>query len=271
MKVGEALSDASGTVSVVYRPTWTGDHTVVAHFDGAGDYAATETSFHFDALVAESAYEPAEFGLDPVRRWLPFAVGMAVLVVWGSLGFALVNTVMGIRSAARAAPAPAPAQAVNVSGIHSAPPGGAGLNTTRRLAIAVALLVVVAGFPLIWLTVKVSDRGDENGVVERDGLIPGDHHTEPVGGQPLPATLVRSVQTVTFDENGQPDTGIRADTGGPGDYRRPCEDTGFDGRPDCDGRARRRTDPDPAGARCRRDVAQGVTGYVVAGRAPVRS
>jgi len=74
--------------------------------------------------------------------------------------------------------------------------------------MAVALLVVVAGLPLIWLTVRVSDRGDENGAVETvGGLAPGDHHAEPVGGQPLPATLVRSVQTVTFDENGQPTPG----------------------------------------------------------------
>ena len=108
MKVGEALSDASGTVSVVYRPTWTGDHTVVAHFNGASGYAEAETSFHFDATVAEPAYERPEFGLAPIRRALPFAVGIVVLVVWGSLGFALVNTVMGVRSSARAAPARLP-------------------------------------------------------------------------------------------------------------------------------------------------------------------
>ena len=207
MKVGEALSDVNGTVSVVYRPTWTGDHTVVAHFDGAGDYAATETSFHFDAQVAESAYEPAEFGLDPLRRWLPFAVGIAVLVVWGSLGFALVNTVMGIRSAARAAPALGQAQPSAYS-VFILPRVGAPTESTRRLAMAVAVLVVVAGLPLIWLTVKVSDRGDENGAVETvGGLAPGDHHAEPVGGLPFAAILVRSVQTVTFDENGQPTPG----------------------------------------------------------------
>ncbi|MDO8616388.1 MAG: hypothetical protein Q7T33_11750 [Dehalococcoidia bacterium] len=205
MKVGEALSDASGTVSVVYRPTWTGDHTVVAHFDGASGYAAAETSFHFDAQVAESAFEPADFGLNPIRRVLPFAVGMAVLVVWASLGFALVNTAMGIRSAARAAPVPSPVQASTYP-VFIPPPPVAQDQTARRLAMVVALLVVVAGVPLIWFTLNVSDRGHETGVVA-DGLIPGDHHTEPVAGQPLPATLVRSVQTVKFDENGQPTSG----------------------------------------------------------------
>ena len=205
MKVGEALSDASGTVSVVYRPTWTGDHTVVAHFNGAGGYAAAETSFHFDATVAASAYERAEFGLAPLRRGLPFAVGMAVLIVWGSLGFAFVTTVMRIRSAARGAPAASPAQAPAYP-VYIPPPPVARDKTTRRLAMAVALLVVVAGLPLIWLAVKVSDRGQETPIVA-DGLIPGDHHAEPVAGQPLAATLMRSVQTVKFDENGQPAPG----------------------------------------------------------------
>ncbi|MEO7666676.1 MAG: Ig-like domain-containing protein, partial [Dehalococcoidia bacterium] len=203
MKVGEALSDASGAVSVVYRPTWIGDHTVVAHFDGAGDYAATETSFHFNAKVAESAYEPAEFGLAPMRSALPFAVGLAVLVVWGSLGFALVNTVMGIRSAARAAPVQAPTYQVFIP-----PPLVAQGDAAKRLAMVVALLVVLAGLPLIWITAQVSDRGDESNVVETvDGQTPGDHNTGPAASQPLPATLVRSVQTVTFDENGQPTPG----------------------------------------------------------------
>jgi sugar lactone lactonase YvrE len=205
MKVGEALSDASGTVSVVYRPTWTGDHTVVVHFNGAGGYAAAETSVHFDARVAASAFEPADFGLNPLRAGLPFAVGMAVLVVWGSLGFALVTTVMRIRSVARAAPAASPAQAPTYP-VYIPPPPVARDGTTRRLTMVVALLVVAAALPLIWLTVKVSDRGQETPIVA-DGLIPADQHTEPVAGQPLPATLMRSVQTVKFDQNGQPAPG----------------------------------------------------------------
>ena len=201
MKVGEALSDASGTVSVVYRPTWTGDHTVVAHFDSANGYAAAETSFHFDATVAEPAYERPEFGLAPIRRALPFAVGIVVLVVWGSLGFSLVNTVMGVRSSARAAPALSSVQAP----VFIPPPPVGQNDGTRRLAILVAVLVVLAGLPLIWLTLKVADQGPESYVT--DGLIPGDHYTEPVAGQPLPAILVRSVRTVKFDENGQPAAG----------------------------------------------------------------
>src|SRR3990172_3093313 len=148
MKVGEALSDASGTVSVVYRPTWTGDHTVVAHFDSASGYAAAETSFHFDATVAESAYERPEFGLAPIRRGLPFAVGMAALIVWGSLGFALVNPVMGVRPAARTAPALSPVQAPTYP-VFIPPPSVPQAEGTRRLAVAVALLVVVAGGPRV--------------------------------------------------------------------------------------------------------------------------
>jgi len=216
MKVGEALSDTTGIVSVVYRPTWTGDHTVVAQFNGSGEYAPAKTSFHFDAKVAESAYEPAEFGLAPIRGALPFAVGLAVLVVWGSLGFALVNTIMGIRSAATAELAPATVQAPAYQAFiphHEV----ASRESRRGLAMAVAVAVVVLGLPLIWLTLKVSDRGDESNVVETvNGQAPGDHDNEPLATGPLPTTLVRSVPTVTFDENGQPTPGsvpIPADLG----------------------------------------------------------
>lgn len=202
MKVGTAVSDSGGTASVVYRPTWTGDHTVVVHFDGAEGYEPVETSYRFDALVAESAFEPADFGINSVRRWLPVAVGIAVLAVWISLVYALVNTVMGIRKIVLApsleVPEEAPARAAFIP-----PPAPAEDSTAKRLTIAVALLVILAGVPLVWVALNVSDEGDEGQVV--DGSIPGDHLIPPI--DLLPATLVRSVQTVTFDQNGQPTPG----------------------------------------------------------------
>jgi sugar lactone lactonase YvrE len=202
MHVGEALSDAGGISSVVYRPTWTGDHVVVAHFDGTAEYAAAETSFHFDAEVAESGFEPAEFGLEPIRAALPFGVAIAVLVIWGSLGFALVNTATGIRAAAREAALPAPV-AVPVFIPPSRPREGA---TTRRLTVLVAVLVVALGLPLIWMTLRVTRETDEDQVVT-DGSIPGHEHVDVFPAQPLPSSLVQTVQTVTFDEDGQPAPG----------------------------------------------------------------
>jgi DNA-binding beta-propeller fold protein YncE len=198
MNVGSAVSDAGGAVSVVYRPTWTGDHTVVAHFNGGDGYAASETSFHFDALVAESAFERADFGLNPIRRWLPVAVGIAVLAVWLSVIFALVSTVMAIRTAVRTAPVEALELPPFIP--PPSPPQG---DAAKRLTIAVSVLVVLAGLPLLWFAVRVSDRGDDNQVT--DGSIPGDQ-VAPITEQ-LPATLVRSVQTASFDENGQPEPG----------------------------------------------------------------
>lgn len=212
MKVGEAISDFGGTASVVYSPTWTGDHTVVAHFDGAGEYAEAETSFHFDAIEAESAYEPAVFGLEPIRAALPFGVGLAVLVIWGALGFALVNTVIGVRAAGRAEPQPVAATAAVF--IPPSPPSEQS-DATKRLAMIVAVLVVVLGVPLIWATLRVTQETDEDQVVV-DGSVPGHDHVDVVPGEPLPVTLVQSVQTVEFDENGQPTPGsipVPADLG----------------------------------------------------------
>jgi sugar lactone lactonase YvrE len=203
MKVGDGISDASGIVSVIYRPTWTGEHVVVAHFSGAHGYGPADTSFRFDAKVAASAYHPAEFGLAPVRSALPLAVGAAVLVIWGVLGFALVSTAMGIRSAARAAPAAA--MLPSAFSAYIPPPMPAPPERTRLLAVLVAVLVVAAGLPLIWLTLRVADESGEQ-VVPAPTAAPGGH-LPPVYSDPLPFTLVRTVQTLVFDDNGQPAPG----------------------------------------------------------------
>jgi sugar lactone lactonase YvrE len=68
----------------------------------------------------------------------------------------------------------------------------------------VLLVAVVAALPLVWLTVRVSDRGDESAVIDQ---APGGEHGGPVAGEPLPATRTRHVQTVAFDADGQPTPG----------------------------------------------------------------
>ncbi len=215
MKVGEALSDATGRASVIYRPTWEGDHTVVARFGGSLDYAETQTSFHFEATDPVSPYEPARFGLEPVRQWLPLAVGAAVIAVWASLGFALVSTVLGIRAAN--------AGVVGVAGVAAKQPVPFPMTQIQRPApmgrtlVAMALLLVLAALSATWflrsargpdeVSFSTEAPGFEHGGATHGDQSSGQDATVLPPAEPMPATLVRSVPTATFDEGGQPAPG----------------------------------------------------------------
>lgn len=195
MKVGEELSDATGMASLLYRPTWEGDHTAVARFAGAGTLNTTEATFHFEAHDVESPYEPAEFGLDPVRAWLPFAVLIVVLAVLSVLGFAMVTTVVGIRTAAATVPPAQPLPPWDSRVQHPSPLG-------RTLA-ALALVLLVAAYPA-WRFLRESESTDDAFLFPPATVVPTFAPSETV---PLPATLVSIVQTAAFDEGGQPAPG----------------------------------------------------------------
>jgi len=209
MKVGEALSDATGTASVLYRPTWDGDITAVARFGGSANYPATQASFHFQATDTVSPWEPPKFGLEPIRQWLPFAVGLAVLAVLGSLGYALGTTVLGIPAAAGRAPATQPLPPWD-SRVRRPMPVG-------RALLGMAVLLAVAAVPAAMLIGRARAPDD---VTLSTQSIHYEHDGMPVGGvspgaqpaplpetEPLAATLVRSVQTTVFDASGQPAAG----------------------------------------------------------------
>lgn len=206
MKVGEATADVSGTAAIIYQPTWDGDHTVVVRFAGTSELAPTQTSYHFQAAGSVSPYEPAKFGLEPVRRWLPAAVGLVVLAVWASLGYALASTALGIRAAAAGA-APQPTFFPAPRTMRPAP-------LAQGLAALLAL-VVIAAVPAVLLLGKARAPEDLS-------FSTGDHylHSAPVAEQappvepgaqpalqPLPAALVRRLQMVNYDVNGQPAPG----------------------------------------------------------------
>jgi sugar lactone lactonase YvrE len=208
MKVGDALSNATGAASVLYRPTWDGDQTVVARFAGSGAYSATQTSFSFSAQGTVSPWQPAQFGLEPVRQWLPLAVGVAVLALLATLGFVLATTVIGIPAAAARAPARQPTNSWDTQ-IHRPAPLG-------RALLAMAVLMVVAAFPAVWLIGKArapNEASLSTGGIYSDqaatgaGASPAASPAALPAAAPLAATLVSSVQTTTFDESGQPAPG----------------------------------------------------------------
>lgn len=209
MKVGEALSDATGTASVLYEPRWEGDHTVVARFAGTGDVPATQATFHFDAAEAVPGFEAPQFGLEPVRRWLPLAVGIAVLGVWGALGFALATTLIGIPAAGARVPAPQPLPPWDARVRRPAPLGKALLGMAALLAVAAIPTAMVIGRARAPEGVTLSTQDIH---FEHDGTPAGgiggeaEPVTLPEAGE-FPATLVSSLPTTAFDESGQPAPG----------------------------------------------------------------
>lgn len=200
MNVGQVLTDAAGIASLVYKPTWEGEHTVVAAFGGDADYAPTRSTFQFSATGLVSVHEPAPFGLELIRQWLPLAVGAVVLAVWAVLGLIVVRTVVGIRALA--------STAVPVAGPMVVPLRPMPL---RGALIALAVLALLA-VPAAWLIPReggeqaVSLSTDAARYVNGYGQEGAGQAAEPTPGageKALPVTLVRTVQLMTTDAGGQ--------------------------------------------------------------------
>ena len=199
MKAGDAFTDATGTASLIYEPTWVGDHTVVVRFPGDAQHASTQTTFQFAATGPVPVHENARFGLEEVRRWLPFAVGAALLAVWATLGLVIVTTVRGLR-AATAAVEPQMPPAPVIEPLRPAPFG-----RTLLALLALLALVAVPGawlLPRQWGSEEVS-LSTEGGGLTLGGLEPQDGATADAPQKPLAVPLARSVQTMVFGEGGQ--------------------------------------------------------------------
>jgi hypothetical protein len=196
MKVGEALSDATGTASILFEPTWEGQVTAVARFAGNADHAAAQTSFEFESKEAVSLWEPAEFGLDPVRQWLPVVVAIVILGVWGVLGYALATAVLGIPAAVEQTPATQPLPPWDSRIRRPAPLG--------PVLAGIALLLVIAAIPTALLIGR--ERAPDDPAPWQDPNANAGHGDHPATA-PLSASLVRMVETTTFDEQGQPAAG----------------------------------------------------------------
>ncbi len=198
MNVGQVLTDAAGIASLVYRPTWEGEHTVVASFGGDADYAPTRSTFQFSATGPVPVHENAAFGLALIRQWLPLTVGAVVLAVWAILGLIVARTVVGIRAASPAA------ELVPRPFVMPLRPS--------RLRGALVLLAVLAllAVPLAWLIPR--EGGEEAVSLSTDaahsghgqaGAAQAAEPTPGAGETALPVTLVRTVQLMTTDAGGQ--------------------------------------------------------------------
>src|SRR3990170_9068292 len=193
MKAGDAFTDGTGVASLIYKPTWVGDHTVVVRFAGDGQLASTQSTSNFSASGPVPVHENARFGLEEVRRWLPLAVGAALLAVWATLGLVIVTTVRGLH-AATAAVEPQMPPAPVIEPLRPAPFG-------RTLLALLALLALVA-VPSAWLLPRQWGSEEVSLSTQPGGLTLGGG-TADAPQMPLAVPLVRSVETMVFGEDGQ--------------------------------------------------------------------
>lgn len=212
MTLGSAMTDATGTASLPYEPTWKGQHTVVVRYGGDSEYTPAQTTFRFQSTAPPHVHQNAQFGLATPRKWAPLGAGLAVLGVWGVLGLVLVRTVLGITAAA---PATAPATAFWTSR-RSFRQVSLGPALLSPLVLALAALTAAALFVgLVLPRTHGSEAGlaapaavsDANGVqsdVLAAQVVPTapSAGTDAQSGRVLAAQVVQSIPAFSTDEEG---------------------------------------------------------------------
>lgn len=108
--IGMAVTDTSGTASLVYSPTWNGSQVLVARTSGNGGVQVSKpVSIEVNGALPGIAREREDLPI--VRAWaLPVGVGV-VVAVWAVLAFLFLSAVIGIArrpTNTEAIPGPAP-------------------------------------------------------------------------------------------------------------------------------------------------------------------
>ncbi|MDO8612350.1 MAG: Ig-like domain repeat protein [Dehalococcoidia bacterium] len=81
-EIGSAQTDAAGAATLIYQPYVDGDLTVLARFDGVGNYAPSEGAATLHVEDSPPAYVPeGHSGLD-IPGWGPWWIFMLVGAVW---------------------------------------------------------------------------------------------------------------------------------------------------------------------------------------------
>jgi hypothetical protein len=89
MEVGVARTDQDGVAYLTYFPTFTGEQTVTARFDGFGLYGDSLEVIKLRVLDADPAYTVPDAGLDGLRDWAPVGVVLVLAAVWATFGYVL--------------------------------------------------------------------------------------------------------------------------------------------------------------------------------------
>jgi hypothetical protein len=94
--IGTAVTDGQGLTAVTYLPATKGTHRLVARFVGQGSLVPSLGVADLEATVSARPYRVDQPPLAIFSRYVPYAAGVVVLVVWGLIAFSLFSTARGV-------------------------------------------------------------------------------------------------------------------------------------------------------------------------------
>lgn len=94
-----ALTNSDGVASVIYEPTWDGEHRITALYAGDDTHEPIEATSVLQLTGVPQAQLPADEHLNPLRRWATPGAIVVVLSVWSMLAFVAYRVGWGIWSA----------------------------------------------------------------------------------------------------------------------------------------------------------------------------
>jgi hypothetical protein len=94
--IGTAVTDGQGATAITYLPATKGVHTIVARFAGQGNLVPSLGVTDLDATVSAPTYKVDQPALASFSKYVPYAAGVVVLVVWSLIAFSLFGTARGV-------------------------------------------------------------------------------------------------------------------------------------------------------------------------------
>jgi hypothetical protein len=98
-QLGSAVTDGTGYAAVLYQPSQTGQHIIVARLAGDKQYAASEVKFTLDATEVVPPFTEQPLPLAPIGRWLSISLAVLGVAFWAVLLGVLGRTAWRIRTA----------------------------------------------------------------------------------------------------------------------------------------------------------------------------
>jgi hypothetical protein len=96
VNIGRAKTDATGTATIIYQPSWEGTQVITAHYTGNEKYPQVQVTKTITVSGPVAQYSSEPVGLLAVRQWITPLVGAGVIIFWALLIFVAVRTLRGI-------------------------------------------------------------------------------------------------------------------------------------------------------------------------------
>jgi len=97
--IDSAPTDVTGRATLVYRPTWNGEHRLIAEAGGVDGGPVVAGQLTVDVTGAGTPVTPDTVALPLMRAWAVPVAALVVVSVWAALGLVFLVAVVGIRRA----------------------------------------------------------------------------------------------------------------------------------------------------------------------------